>query len=94
MGEPRRVNDLKRIGSGSSYRCRRPNCRPVRIAKDTNPGDYFDVTLDAFEATGLIFGNPFPQDAEPHLAIRAAIMLNGACRTDHEGSMRLNQTIT
>jgi hypothetical protein len=90
----RRVNDLKRGARGFSYRCRRSNCRPVGVAKDTNPRNHFGLTLNAVEAAGLIFDNPFPPDAEPHLASWAAIMLNGVLGTDHEGSMRLNLVIT
>lgn len=90
----RRIHDLKRVGSGFSHRCRRSNCRPVGVAKDTNPRNYFGLTLKAVEAAALIVVNPFPQDAEPHSAIRAAIMLNALCGSDHEASMRLNQVIT
>ena len=92
-GQRRRVNDLKRVGRGFSRR-RRSNCRPVGVTKDTDPRNYFGLTLKAVEAAGLIVGNPFPQDAEPHLAFRTAKMLNGLCGTDHEGSMRLNRVIT
>jgi len=84
-GQRHRVDDLKRFGREFSYRRSRSNCRPVGIAKDTNPRNYFGLALNAVEAAGLMFENPFPQDAEPHLAVRAAIVLNDLCGTDHQG---------